>query len=153
MRKDRREARIRAMQILYAHEISGEPIQKVTDSILEDFRDHPALYKFTEKLVYLVATKRGEFDGYIEPLLANWEMERTALLDKILIRLAMCEILYFEDIPPKVSINEALEIAKLYSTANSSKFINGILDAFLNRMKAAGKIVKSGRGLIDPSSH
>jgi len=152
MRYDRREARIRAMQILYAHEISGEPIQDVTASVLEDFQDHETLYKFTEKLVYLVATKRQEFDEYITPLLSNWELKRTALLDKILIRIAMCEVLYFEDIPPKVSINEVLEIAKLYSTANSSKFINGILDAFLTRMKEAGKIIKSGRGLIDPSS-
>ena len=61
----------------------------------------------------------------------------------------MSEILYFQDIPPKVSINEVIDIAKEYSTANSGKFINGILDSFLSDMKNEGKLNKTGRGLID----
>lgn len=62
-------------------------------------------------------------------------MGRIALIDKILLRMAICELLYFPDIPPKVSINEAIEIAKEFSTAGSGKFINGILDAILSDEK------------------
>lgn len=58
----------------------------------------------------------------------NWEMNRIALIDKILLRIGICELLFFPDIPPKVSINESIEIAKDFSTAGSAKFINGILD-------------------------
>jgi N utilization substance protein B len=61
------------------------------------------------------------------------------------------EIIYFPDIPPKVSINEVIEIAKNYSTSNSGKFINGILDALLNDLKNEGKLNKSGRGLVEQS--
>ena len=76
-------------------------------------------------------------------------MGRIALIDKILLRMAICEILYFPDIPPKVSINEAIEIAKEFSTAGSGKFINGILDAILSEEKTAGRLNKTGRGLVD----
>ena len=66
--------------------------------------------------------------------------------------MALAELLYFEDIPPKVSINEAIEIAKKFnSTDKSSKFVNGILDAIFNDLKSSGKIRKCGRGLIDNS--
>jgi N utilization substance protein B len=81
----------------------------------------------------------------------NWEMERIALIDRILLRIAIAELLYFPDIPPKVSINEAIEIAKEYSTAKSGKFINGVLDAILTDLKQSGKLNKSGRGLIEES--
>ena len=65
-------------------------------------------------------------------------MNRIALIDRMLLRMAICELLYFPDIPPKVSINEAIEIAKEFSTAGSGKFINGILDAILSEEKSAG---------------
>ena len=71
------------------------------------------------------------------------------MIDHILLRIGLCEIYYFPDIPPKVSINEAIEIAKEYSTAGSGKFINGILDAVLNDLKKAGKLNKTGRGLLE----
>jgi N utilization substance protein B len=78
-------------------------------------------------------------------------MNRIALIDKILLRMGICEILHFPDIPPKVSINESIEIAKNFSTAGSAKFINGILDAILAEEKKTGKLNKSGRGLVEES--
>ena len=72
----------------------------------------------------------------IEKRLKNWELQRIAVIDKVILRLALAEILYFSDIPPEVSINEAIELAKKYSTEKSSKFINGILDAIYRRHKA-----------------
>jgi N utilization substance protein B len=78
-------------------------------------------------------------------------MNRIALIDRILLRIGICEILYFPDIPPKVSINESIEIAKEYSTGGSAKFINGILDAVLTNEKKSGKLNKIGRGLVEDS--
>ena len=81
----------------------------------------------------------------------NWDLSRIALIDRILLRMGICEILFFPDIPPKVSINESIEIAKDYSTSSSGKFINGILDAILDDLKKDGKLNKKGRGLLEES--
>jgi len=78
-------------------------------------------------------------------------MNRIALVDRVLLRMGICEILFFQDIPPKVSINEAIEISKEYSTAGSAKFINGILDAILSEEKRSGNLNKKGRGLVEES--
>jgi N utilization substance protein B len=78
-------------------------------------------------------------------------MDRIALIDKLLLQIGITELMYFPEIPPKVSINEVIEIAKDYSTSNSGKFINGILDAILSELKESGNLNKSGRGLIGES--
>jgi N utilization substance protein B len=75
------------------------------------------------------------------------------MIDRIVLKIALCEFMYFEDIPTKVSINEAIELAKKYSTAKSGRFVNGILDASLEDLKQEGLVNKSGRGLIDRSTH
>jgi N utilization substance protein B len=78
----------------------------------------------------------------------NWELDRIAFTDNLILQLAICEATEFSSIPTKVTINEYLEIAKLYSTHKSSQFINGILDNIFTGLKKEGKIKKSGRGLI-----
>lgn len=78
----------------------------------------------------------------------NWDTERIAELDSIILKMAICEFLKFPSIPVKVTINEYLEIAKEYSTPKSSIFINGILDNLVKDFQAAGKLVKTGRGLM-----
>jgi len=88
-----------------------------------------------------------ELDEVIERLAKNWELERIALIDKQILRMALTEILTFSDIPTKVTINEAIELAKMYSTEKSNVFINGLLDAACEEFIAAGKVVKTGRGL------
>jgi N utilization substance protein B len=98
-----------------------------------------------------VLTNVEELDKRIIQRVANWEMNRIALIDKILLRMGICELLHFPDIPPKVSMNESIEIAKDYSTAGSAKFINGILDAVLAEEKKDGKLNKTGRGLVEES--
>ena len=85
----------------------------------------------------------------IKPLLKNWDHERLALIDMILIKMAILELLEFKTIPTKVTINEYVEVSKAYSTPKSKDFINGILDKVLKELSDAGKIVKEGRGLID----
>ncbi len=88
------------------------------------------------------------FATLIEQKAQNWEADRIAPIDRLLIVQALCEMVDFENIPVKVTINEYLEIAKVYSTPKSKTFINGVLDAIAKDLIASGKIVKSGRGLV-----
>lgn len=144
----RRVVREKVLQILYAYEMNNENLMALTQSILGDVEDANDK-KFGEDLVNRVLINKKELDVKIEERVSNWEMGRIALIDKLLLRMAICELFYFPDIPPKVSINEAIEIAKGFSTAGSGKFINGILDAILSEEKTAGRITKTGRGLVD----
>ncbi|NWF50871.1 MAG: transcription antitermination factor NusB [Ignavibacteriaceae bacterium] len=147
----RRLARERVLQILYACEMEGNSLNDLVQNVLIDLSNE-ADKKFSQELIQKVTLNKKIFDEMISKRVANWEMNRIALIDKILLRMAICELLYFEDIPPKVSINEAIEIAKIYSTSASGKFINGILDAILNELKETGKLHKSGRGLVEDST-
>ena len=83
---------------------------------------------------------RQEFDELIASKSRNWDLTRIALMDRLILRMALTEFFYFKDIPPKVSISEAIEIAKVFSTEESSSFVNGILDAILNDALAEGKM-------------
>ena len=96
-------------------------------------------YSLCGKFVITYYEYKDEFDKMIIKRLKNWELRRIAVIDKVILRLALAEILYFEDIPPEVSINEAIELAKKYSTEKSSKFINGILDAIYRETKKKSK--------------
>lgn len=144
----RRIVRERVLQILYAFELNNESLQLLTEGILADLND-AADREFANDLVNRVIIHSKELDLKIKERVDNWEMGRIALIDKLLLRMGICELFYFPDIPPKVSINECIEIAKIYSTAGSGKFINGILDAILNELKQDGKLNKSGRGLVE----
>jgi N utilization substance protein B len=78
----------------------------------------------------------------------NWDLDRIAFMDILIMQLAATEFLYFPSIPTKVSLNEYIELSKYYSTEKSRNFINGILDKTLKDLKTSGKIIKTGRGLI-----
>lgn len=105
--------------------------------------------KFIIDLYRKTIVRSEEFNKLIEEKAKNWDMDRIALMDSILIKMALAEVTGFEDIPIKVSINEYLEIAKYFSTSKSSIFINGIIDKIVIDMRAQKKFLKSGRGLID----
>ena len=149
-KSNRRMARERVLQALYAYRMSGDGIEVLLNSILADI-DNENDKEFAKKLVYKVMANYDQLEDRISERVTNWEMDRIAIMDRILLQMGICEILYFDDIPPKVSINEAIEIAKEFSTSNSGKFINGILDAILSDLKKEGKLKKSGRGLIEES--
>lgn len=144
----RRHLREKSLQILYAYEMNGEGLQTLIDGILVDINSSTDK-EFSTKLVNSVLANQKALDEKIAERVNNWEMDRIALIDRILLRIGIAELFYFSDIPPKVSINEVIEIAKDYSTSNSGKFINGILDAILTDLKNSGKLNKAGRGLID----
>ena len=88
----------------------------------------PEKWLFAKSLLETTIEKRGLTLDYITPKLKNWEPDRIALLDMLLMRMGVCEFLFFETIPPKVTINEYIDIAKEYSTQQSGQFVNGILD-------------------------
>ncbi len=90
-----------------------------------------------------------KFSKMIEDKLENWELERIAVMDIILIKMALCELMEFNTIPVKVTLNEYIEISKIYSTPKSNIFVNGILDKIVKELKDQNKIKKSGRGLIE----
>lgn len=145
---NRRLLREKVLQILYAYEMNGEGLSLITEGLISELTDDVDK-EFCRSLVNKVVANKKELDKYISKKVDNWELNRIAFLDKILLRMGIAEILYFPDIPPKVSINEVIEIAKNYSTSNSGKFINGILDTLLSEIKTSGQLNKSGRGLIE----
>ncbi|MEO9894593.1 transcription antitermination factor NusB [Aurantibacter sp.] len=114
----------------------------------------PALLKddadmdFALKLLSKTLLTDAELEKEIEGKTPNWDKDRIAEIDSILLKMAICELLNFSSIPEKVTINEFLEIAKEYSTPKSSIFINGILDKLVKEYKADGKLKKMGRGLL-----
>ena len=146
----RRILREKSLQILYAHEMQGENLEIIIDEMLSDVKVEQDR-EFSRNLVYKVLAERSELDKVIRKRVANWEMDRIALIDRILLRIGIAELLYFPDIPPKVTINEVIEIAKDFSTSKSGKFINGILDALLKEFKISGSMNKKGRGLVEES--
>jgi N utilization substance protein B len=91
----------------------------------------------------------ADYEQLLVDQLQNWDVERVAMLDKIILKLAVCELLNFPNIPVKVTINEYIELAKAYSTPKSGKFVNGILDNLSEKLQASGRLRKSGRGLLD----
>lgn len=108
-----------------------------------------ATLEFGKDLLYKTSHFDQELLDIIKPALKNWEIERVAVIDLVLLKMALCEMLHFPTIPVKVTINEYVDISKLYSTPKSKDFINGILDRLMKKLSTAGKIVKEGRGLID----
>ncbi len=105
--------------------------------------------KFSFELLEKTIDKNEELTTIIKPKLKNWEMDRVATLDLILLKLAVCELKYFPTIPVKVSINEYIDISKLYSTPKSKDFVNGVLDKVKNELIEKGEIKKFGRGLVE----
>ena len=122
----RRQAREKTLQILYAHEMTGFEITEILDDLCKPGEPYRNFVRALAKRTVAIKT---ELDDWISQKVEKWALDRLAIIDRILIRVALCEILHFTDIPPKVSINEAIDIAKRFSTEKSGAFINGILDA------------------------
>ena len=134
-KEQKRVARCVCLKILYANSSSGI----LFNEILNNFNDNEALesinkeqIKYASMLFSLTIENKIELDKLIESKLVNWKIQRLALMDKMILRMSLSEMLYVESVPPKVSITEGVEIAKEFSTEDSSSFVNGILDAIYN---------------------
>lgn len=105
--------------------------------------------EFAETLYQQTLADDDKYEKLVAESVQNWDVERVALTDKILLKMALCEMHLFRGIPVKVTINEYIEISKVYSTPKSKQFVNGILDKLAQDLTASGAIRKSGRGLLD----
>lgn len=125
----RRNAREGVLEALFAQEFSEEKPKLVLDRILSSNPDRKKSSEFIQLLFFCVIDNINWADDLIRLHLQNWEFDRVAQVDRLLLRMGICEIFFIEEIPPKVSISEMVEISKVYSTDESPGFINGILDA------------------------
>ena len=140
MKQGRRQARECVLKALYAQNYTQDRMEHVINDVMEHENLGKEFREFARTLAIKTRVHTDEFDQMIKKRAEHWDFDRIAMLDKIILRIAICEMLYFEDIPPKVSISEAIEIAKGYSTDNSGRFVNGILDSVLNDLKREGRI-------------
>lgn len=133
----RRRAREYALQILFQIDFTAKKIdRKNIDEFLSVKDESEDVKRFTEELVSGTIEKLDEIDSAIEKVAKNWPLKRMAAVDRNILRFAAYEILYRKDIPPAVTINEAIEISKKFSSEDSASFINGLLDRLA---KEAGK--------------
>jgi transcription antitermination protein NusB len=129
----RRRGRELALQILYQQEMSGAGSEAIF-AAFDDLRDAPDQARdFAITLVRGVAERRAEIDQALESQADNWRLERMAVVDRNVLRLALYELLFEKDTPPAVVIDEAIEIAKRFGSERSGQFINGVLDGVLHR--------------------
>ncbi len=128
MRK-RTQARDMALKILYQTDMTGK---SVATTVEEFFNNEPVadedILSFSKRLVFGVGENKAAIDAKIAQYAANWELKRMAVIDRNILRLGVFELQYAADVPPKVTINEAVELAKRYGDLDSSKFVNGVLD-------------------------
>ena len=131
----RTKARECALKILYAIDIGKGEGEKCIETFWKDNEPYDAETRaFADSLVKGVAKNIGEIDNIISSSATNWQLGRMAVIDRNILRFAAYELIFSKDIPPKVSINEAIDIAKKYGDVDSGKFVNGILDK-INKTK------------------
>ncbi len=119
------------MKILFQVEVGRRPLDEVMETTVEAVPIPPEEKEYVEAVVHGVLDHLLELDGIIGELASGWKLERIASVDRNVLRVALYEIEHRADIPARVSVNEAVEMAKKYSTAESGKFVNGILGTFL----------------------
>jgi N utilization substance protein B len=125
----RRKSREYAMQMLYQWELGGNTPEQVGATFFEERRADSEVESFARDLFQNVVNHVDRLDQLVREHAENWRLERIAAVDRNILRVALCELLYHPETPPNAAINEALEIARRFSGADSVKFVNGVLDA------------------------
>ena len=132
----RRAARQCVLEALFAYQFSKNDTLQILNQLMSKNPELKGNNDFIQSLFHSVFENMKWTEDVIKLHLENWEIDRVAQIDKILLKMGICEIYFIDDIPPKVTISEMVEIAKIYSTDESPVFINGILDAvFKNYIK------------------
>ena len=130
----RRRARELAVQVLFHLEFNpGDPGENF-DLLCRSFSPPKEIRAFSKELVLGVWENKGNLDTLIRQASRNWRIERMSRVDRNILRVAVFEVLYVGDIPPKVSIDEAVELGKKYGTEDSGAFVNGVLDHIYNQL-------------------
>ena len=140
--KDKRLARVIAIQAIYAYEMHPQKSSDILSVILNDDHEEDWIpldskpskeaVNYAKKLYKMVIEIKDELDELIINRSKNWSIDRITLLDRLILWMALAEMIYIDDVPPKVSIAEGVEIAKYFSTDESGSFVNGILDSVYN---------------------
>lgn len=137
--RSRSKARDIALCLLYQIEISKATPQEVLSGTLAKTIKDELIISFFSQLVEGIISNKDRIDSIIKKYAKNWEINRMAVVDKNILRLSVFEFFFLSDIPPKVSINEAIELAKRYGDLDSARFVNGILDKIYKTEKAIQK--------------
>ena len=133
----RHKAREYALQMLYQAEATGAPISEILANFWRDADVPSEVQDFAGRLAGGTASVLGEIDGLLTSCLDNWRLERLAIVDRNVLRMAVYELLHEPGTPPIVVIDEAIEVAKRFGGEDSGQFVNGILDALRKRLRAS----------------
>ena len=131
----RRKAREIVLQSLYEAEFSDSTWEEILAGHTGRRGSTDETVEYARALLSTTIENKDRLDEAIRSALQNWEMDRISLIDKNILRFALCEILYFPEVPPKVIVNEAIEVAHRFSSVDAGKFVNGILDRFLEQFR------------------
>jgi len=149
--KKRTRARELALQFLYQLDLRGDGmLDEAREFVAAEERDAETT-RFALKLVLGAHENRASIDQMIQAVAQNWNISRMAVVDRNVLRLATYELVHCPDVPPKVAINEAIELGKRYSTQNSGAFINGILDKIMNRQPTSLATAATGSATDAPT--
>ena len=144
--KKRTRARELALQFLYQVDLRGDDLlTEAREFVAAEERDAETT-RFALKLVLGTHENKASIDQMIQAVAQNWNISRMAVVDRNVLRLATYELVHCPDVPPKVAINEAIELGKRYSTQNSGAFINGILDKIMNRQPQPSPLAAAATG-------
>lgn len=146
----RRLARELAVQVLFHLEFSPNDCHEAFGLICDHFHSPESVRPFSSQLVRGVCENRDDLDALIVGASKNWRLERMARLDKCILRLASFEMLFMKDVPPKVSIDEAVEMGKKFGGDDSGSFINGVLDNIYNTLLQQGRLKDIDRSIDNP---
>lgn len=133
--KTRRIARELVLQGLYAEEMTHDSPGKIVEDLKRKSNFDEESSTFFERLLTTTIKQRDWTSSVIKERLENWDLSRVALIDRLVLQMMITEMVFFDDVPPKVSITEGVEIVRKFSTDESSRFVNGILDSVFHSLK------------------
>lgn len=139
--KERSRARGWALQALYAWEARGggeDRLLPILEQLYENLRISPRNRLYADVLLRLVARSLPRIDRILERHLTNWSLSRLSVVDRNVLRLGVAEMLFADDVPPRVTIREMVRLAEAYGTNDSPRFVNGVLDAVMRTLEAEG---------------
>ena len=145
----RRQARRFALQVLFCNEFLREDVREVTHRVADTLSHE--LDGFSDEIIYKTYRKRHQLDVIIISGLVDRNIKRVPLLEKVLIRMALCELMQFPDIPIEVTLNEAVDLSKEFTSIKSSRFVNGILDTLVKMLEKENKLKKSLIARLPPA--
>ncbi len=133
----RRKAREIALQTLYAGEVSGADWRGVLRDNVARRKPSEEVIEYAERLVENVIEEKADLDKRIRRCLQNWELERVSVIDRTILRIALSELIHCPEVPTNVIMNEAIEIAQTFSSADAGRFVNGVLDSLAREVRGS----------------